>query len=286
MKRVLKCFGVGLDRFFKHKRLLLVFYLPNLFLALIIAMPIGSLIDRFLGRSSMRESLVAGIDWDFLFEFIHYNYDSLASLGGLVLVVPVAYLVLSLFLSGGALSVCKSDAKYSPVRFWGGGALYFGRILRLALLSLPLLAGLLCVRFLADLGVEIFFSDDPYENVVYWAGWIKVVLGYVGLLLYWIIFDYARIDLVLTDETKVRRSLGRSFKFVFSNFGRTSALALLIFVSGALVLGLYLLLSRAFGASHVYAIALLFMAQQLYILARMTLRILALFSQMELRRGL
>ncbi|MCP4604011.1 MAG: hypothetical protein GY847_26400 [Proteobacteria bacterium] len=282
MKTISKCLSRGLRQLKKQKRLILPYYLANLFFALLVALPVGLLLKAFANGSLMQKHSTVGIQWDFLLEFIHYNKHAQSSLIGLAVVAAAAYWTLNLFLSGGALALFAGNEKYSPRAFWGGNARFFGRFARLGLMVLLILVLLLCARFVVDFGVWLVFGSDPYQYILYWSGWIKVGLGYIGILLTYMIFDYARIDLVLRNETKTRRSLWRSVKLVCTNLQTTTTLALILFVIGAALPVLFLGLLGLAIAPNTATLILLFSLQQLYIISRMILRLTSYASQMEL----
>ncbi|MEE9554976.1 MAG: hypothetical protein V3W18_11820 [candidate division Zixibacteria bacterium] len=263
----------GFGQTWANKRLIAVFYLVNLILGLAIAIPIAGLVDSFVGKSMIRDSLAAGMDWNFLFEFLDINHKQLPGMGNLFFFIPLIFVLSILFLSGGAIGVFAGHEKYKPSEFWGNCGQYFGRFFRLALMSIPLLAILFSIRLLAD-GIErLFFGADPYENLAYWFGVAKIGLGIIGLLLYGLVLDYARIYMVINDEIKSRVALWRGLKFAVGNIGRTFSLALILFLTGLAVLFVYYHLSNLLSSSHVAIILLLVLFQQIYILWRVILRL-------------
>ena len=42
-----------------------------------------------------------------------------------------------------------------------------------------------------------------------WGGWVRTGVGYIGILSYLIVFDYARIYTVMTDESSMRKAMWR-----------------------------------------------------------------------------
>jgi len=281
MTVVLAALRTGLTLVARHKRLIVPFYLTNLLFGLLITLPLGALLDEFVGGSLVRERLGQTMDYDLLVEFLFKNGKALASLQGLILVVPGVYWLLALFLSGGAMVVYTNDT-YRPNLFWGASAEHFAPFARLALWSLPLLALLFSLRFLEPLFQRLIFGSDPYEYVLYWGAWIKMGLGYLGLLLFGIVFDYARLNLVITGDRKARRALWRALVFAARSPGRTFALAFILIATGWLALAIYYPLSTALSAPNWFVVVALFVLQQLYILIRLVLRLTYYSSQLTL----
>ena len=280
------CVRSGVAGLWANKRMLLPFYLANLFFGLLVMIPFAYALDDFIGMSMMREKLGGGMDYDFLFEFPHYAGNGLSSVTGMVTLVPFAYWLAALFLSGGALAVFAGGARYTPSLFWSGAAAYFGRFVRLAIMVLPIMIALFCLRYLASLFQWVFFGSDPYEYVTYWGAWIKMGLGYIGLILGGLFFDYARIHMVLTDARKARLSLRHGIRFAAGRPAKTLGLALLIFASGWLTLFAYYVVSGLLAVPSWVVLMVLVIVQQIYIVWRMALRLTAYSSQMMLYRRL
>lgn len=282
---MLNSLQTGLARMWANKRMVLVFYLASFFFGLLMLMPMRSIMNSFIGNSFLGAELGGRLDMDFLFEFIKNKSEAAQAFGGLMLIVPAAYWLFSLFLSGGAFAVFAGE-KYTPTFFWGMSAKYFGRFFRLSLWSLPVLGIMLLLQFL-ETGVQrLFFGSDPYQYITYWGGWIKFALVQIGILLYSMVLDYARIHAVLTDERKMRRSLWRGLMFAFGHFGKTFGLALSFFVIGAIVLAIYNPLANSLTAANTLVVLVLFLLQQVYMFFRMMLRLGLFASELQLYRGL
>lgn len=269
-----------------HKRLLVIFYLANLFFGSLLLLPLRALMQDFIGASTLGARLSGNLDMDFLFEFLKYHEGAVSVFMALVFIVPAAHWLATLFLSGGAFAVFAQDAKYEAAFFWGSAAKYFGRFLRLGLWSVPIFALLFCVQFLETGLQRLLWGKDPYQNIVYWGGWIKVGLRALSFLIFGMILDYARIHAVLGEESAARVSLRQGLNFVFANFLQTFGLALLLFIAGAIVLVIYNPLANSLAAPSWLIVLMLFVLQQFYMLFRTLLRLTSYASQLHLYREL
>jgi hypothetical protein len=258
-----------------------VLYLANLIFALLLTLPFWAMVDSFGGR------LVGGLDVNFLIELTSYNETALAGLVAPMLFVAAVYVLASLFFSGGALAVLSGGEGYRPLVFWGQAAKLFGRFLRLLAWSLLVLATL-SLAPLAAYGVQrLVYGSDPYETVVFWGFCLQAGLALVGLFVYRIVLDYARIHAVQTDEKRMRVSLWNGVRFTFRNFGRTFGLALLLLLAGLLAIALYRPIAQTLSASaNATVILAMFFLQQLYVLWRTALRVTRYASELELFRVL
>ncbi|MEE9168268.1 MAG: hypothetical protein V3U73_00810 [bacterium] len=283
---IIKSLQAGLAQMRANKRMLIVFYLSNLFFGLILMLPFRGVLSNFVGNSKMGEKLAGRFDMNFLFEFVENNDQIADMFGTLVPLVPIIFWLFLLFLSGGAFAVFAGGDKYMPAAFWGGCAGYFGRFIRLVLWSLPVGAVLFCLQFLVPLFQKLFFGSDPYQNITYWGGWIKFGLRYISIILFALLLDYARIHAVMTDERKMRLSVWNALKFIYANFLKAFGLAFLLFLIGVVMLVVYNLIADTMSAPAAFVVILLLLFQQTYMIARMMLRLTVYSSQLNLFRGL
>ena len=283
---ILTALKSGIAQMWANKRLVLVFYLANLFFGLILMLPFRAAVSKFIGFSFMSEKLGQRFDMDFLFEFIKYGNISPSTIAGMMMITAAAYWLFMLFLSGGAFSIFANDEKYMPNLFWGSAAKYFGRFIRLALWSLPVFAILFCLQFLWTAIERLFFGSDPYQYISYWGNWLKVGLRYISIILFGLVLDYARVYTVQFNEHVMRKALWQGIKFIFSNLLQTFSLALLLFIIGAIAVAIYYPIANILSAPYAFILILLFLLQQLYIFFRMMLRLTLYSSQLKLYRTL
>ncbi|HEV8538625.1 MAG TPA: hypothetical protein VGR15_06840 [Bacteroidota bacterium] len=272
----------GIKLSLHNRRLIFVYYLANLVFALIVMVPFRSTLMSFAGNTLMGEKLAGRMDMDFAVEFIVRNSTTLGSLTFLLLVAAWLYWIFNLYLSGGAYVVLASGETYDPVRFWGNAGNYFGRFIRLFLWSIPLLVVFYCIQFVVPLVVRLVWGSDPYQSILWWSRWVRVGLAYWGILMYLIVFDYARIFAIMTDEPGMGKALRRGFRFSFKHVVTTFGISLTLFATGFLMLLVYNPLADALHAPNVFAIVALLIVQQTYIFLRMALRLTLYASQAHL----
>ena len=100
------------------------------------------------------------------------------------------------------------------------------------------------------------------------------------------VFDYARIAAILEEQPGTLRALGRGLRFVFRH--PVSVLALAVMV-GLCVIGLVALrtvLAPGVGEATALGIALVFLLGQLFVAARLALRLTLVGAELALYRGL
>ncbi|MDW7680315.1 MAG: hypothetical protein SCK70_07100 [bacterium] len=276
----------GIKQLRKNIRMVLLYYLLNLAFALVIAIPFRFIFADYIGSSLMGERLAAKMDMDFLFEFLIHNSKALSSISGALIIVAVLYWLLQLFLSGGALAVLSSGESYSAIPFWKGAAQYFGKFLRLSLWALPVLVILLLLPQLWNWLRILFWGSDPAESVIYYSAWLKMGVRYLCILLFALIFDYARIHAVIANERKMRISLVVGMKFSLKHIMKTLGLSLLFFIAGGVAMLIYNPIADLLSNPAAYLILILFLLQQLYMFWRMALKITKFSSQLHLFNSL
>lgn len=276
----------GFARLWANRRLILIFYLANLFFALIVALPFRAVLGHFIGDSRMGEKLAGPIDMDFLLEFLHYNPALRGTTLMLALAAFAAYSLANLFLSGGAYAALMSDEKYSSSRFWGNSAHFFGRFFRLFLWGLPVFGALFCLQWAVSGLRGVIFGNDPYEYAIYWSQWMELALRWYALFQFLIIFDYARIYTVKNDARGMAKALFEGLRFTLKNFRRTFTLAFAITLLGILGLLIYNPLANLLSAPNAAAILALFLWQQGFMLFRAFLRLGLYSGQAQLYRHL
>jgi hypothetical protein len=185
-------------------------------------------------------------------------------------------------MSGGAYTIFLEGETYSAQVFWDNAAKYFWRFFRLGLWSLPVFAIFFSIQFLEPLVVQLIWGKDPYQYITWWGAWVRVGLGYIGILLYLIVFDYARIRTILHDEHKMRKALWNGITFAFKNFFVTLGISLTLFISGIVLLIMYNPVADDLHAPTATIILMLFILQQLYMYLRMLIRMTLYASQARL----
>jgi hypothetical protein len=278
--------GTGLARVSRVKRAIVVYYLVNLLFGLAVAYPLSVALRNFAGNSLMSRSLLGGIDADFLFEFIRYNNGALSVTSGIIVAAAILYAFVGLFLSGGAFSILTVSERYKPATFWSNAGRFFGRFVRLGLWSIPAFIVFYLLQFIVPLLVRVFFGSDPYQYITYWSAIVRTGVGYIGILLYYMVMDYGRIYTVLTDERSMRRALWRGVRFTFGHLGNTLGISALLFVLGACVLVLYNLVANPLESSGAILLLVLILVQQLYVFFRMWLKLTLYASEVALYESL
>lgn len=189
----------GLREVWRCKRLVFPVYLANLLTAVFAVLPVYLTLHRLTAHRPAAEQLVYRWDLEVLAELVMDNPELLSQLQGVMLFVPLAYLVLSQVLLGGVLGALWSYER-PTLRQFGSDA--FGHlpgllwVLAWSALPYALAVGLSGVAYVA------------MEGRAWWAIALSMVPGLVLLLWTDAALDFARVETVTgTTRSSIKRVL-------------------------------------------------------------------------------
>ncbi len=299
----------GLRRVNRAPLVVLGMFLVTLFVALPLSLALRGMIQAHLGASLEADTLAAGANADWWQEFSAQAAGLattfvpsvigfgavLDNLSGLLDNVPVAttvagatlaWLVIWSFLSGGVLDRLARNRPTRTAGFFAACGTHFWRFLRLGFL------GWFVYLFLFRTLHDLIFQDAFYRLVrdltVERQAFAIRLAGYVifGALLVFcvMLFDFARVRIVVEDRRSALGALIASVRFVRRNFGRVVALYLLNGLLFVVLLALYAVATPGAPRSGLHAIVVLLIGE-LYILARHYLKLLFYASETALFQG-
>jgi hypothetical protein len=265
------------------KRFIVLFYSCNLLIAAMVAWPMSLAISGFAGNSLSARALVSRLDPVVLFEFIRYNGGVISLAGGLIVAAFCLQWFVMLFLSAGILAYYLGEGHRTSAHFWTATAIYSGRFFRLFLWSIPWLLLFYGIQFLELLGVRIVGGSDPASNMTYWGTWVRVAIGFLGIILYETALDYAKIDLLVTGEYRTRSSMLAGLRMMFRHPVKTIGLSLSFFLISMALLAGYIDLAPVLGPARGFVLILAILLQQCYIFLRTTIKLSLLAAEVRMR---
>ena len=281
-------------------------FVVTLLAALPLALTMRGLIETHLGRSLMAAQAADGVNWDWWQEFTSQATGlgttltpsvigfaaTLDSIGGVldaqpeILAVAAAlatYLLVWIFLSGGILD---RYARQRPTRahgFFAAAGVFFWRFLRLGLVAAV-------VYWFLFAYVHVWLFDDWYtratrnldveRTALLWRAGMYAIFGAL-LAAANVVFDYAKVRLVVEDRRSALGALSASLAFILRNPGRVFCLYALNTGVFLLVVALWALAAPGAGDAGA-SMWLGVLATQIYIAARLALKLQFLASQTSL----
>ena len=296
----------GLKRAVSAPAILIGVFAVTFAMTVPLALTVRGMLQDHLGASLAADTAAEGVNYDWWQEFmpqaaglgstftpavvgfaaVLYNVSSL--LDGEAPIAPVAgalgaYVLVWTFLLGG---IVDRYARQRPTRshgFFAASGVFFLRFLRLAFI-----AGLTYWFLFAYVHEWIF--EDWYSAVTRdlavertafaWRVLMYLVFGTV-LVAINTVFDYAKIRAVVEDRRSMLGALAASIRFVTRNPGRVFGLFALNAVVFLAVLGVWSVIAPGAGRAGA-AMWLAFAVGQLYLIARLFVKLHVLASQTSL----
>jgi hypothetical protein len=281
-------------------------YATTFLLALPLALTMRSALRAHLGASLVSESAAGGVNYDWWQEFTSQaaglsttftpsiigfaaTLDSVSSvLDGLREIAPIAAAI-TLYLGAWTMLIGGIIDRYARQRathahgFFAASGVHFFRLLRLALVSALVYWWLftyvhqwLFLEWFADRARIMSVERDVFFwRVVLYAGF-GIVLAAVN-----VVFDYAKIRLVVEDRRSALGALSAATRFAWRNRGRVAVLYALN--AGTFLVLVAIWAAIAPGTSGAGpAMWLTFGLSQAYLIARLVLKLQFLASQTAL----
>lgn len=305
---VWQAWGEGWRRVLRAPWLIIGLWVVTLLLALPLAMTLRGMLIEHLGSSLAAGPAVSGVNFDWWNEFLAQaagigqtfvpailgfaavlkNLSSIADATTLPTVIAsavTANIVLSTFLLGGVLDRLARDRATGAYAFFAASGVFFFRFLRLGLIAAvvywllfvrlhPLLFDRLFTRLTHDVTVER--TAFGYRLLLYLL--FALLVAAINL-----IFDYAKIRLVVEDRRSALGALAAALRFIRRNPGSAIGLYLVNTALFAAVIAFYALAAPG-AAGGAVAIAAFF-AGQLYVVLRVMGRLIFAASQIALFQG-
>jgi hypothetical protein len=293
-------------------KLVIGLWLVNLIVALPVAGLMGASIGNSVGGSLVDENLRDGFDMYWFGEYreeakgIETSFTPTVTGAGafysnleawsngrlfseyLPLVgVGVLYGLLWSFLMGGVLDrFARPSESAVRARFAQAGGIYFFRFLRLALISAVLYFLIFWLhRWMFD-WLESLTRDMTREWSVLWSSLSVYLLTAFLLTLVHMSFGYAKIATVVENRRVMLLAALRGFGFVLSFPGKTIGLYYGLVAVGAIMLALYSVVAPGAGQSNYATIFLAFVIGQLFLIAKLIMRLTLYGAQTSLFKAL
>lgn len=301
-----RSFAEGWRRVLRAPAVLVGVFALTFLLALPLAVAMRGAIENHLGRSVVAAAVADGVDNDWWQEFLGQAtglsstftpsvigfaavLDNISSLvEARQPVTPVAaalaaYMLGWLFLSGGILD---RYARQRPTRahgFFAACGVYFFRFLRLGIiagLAYWLLFTYAGGWLISDLFADINRDLGSERTAMLWG---FALYGTLGLLMLFVnvVIDYAKVRAVVEDRRSMLFAVVAAIGFIARNPGRVLGLYTLNALVFLLVLTIWMLVAPGAGGAGA-GMWLGFAAGQIYLLARLAMKLQFLASQTAL----
>jgi hypothetical protein len=208
----------------------------------------------------------------FLYDFF-FRWEINRASTSLLFLLSLLYVCVNSFLSGAFIGVYSKEYPFSFTEFLTEGARYFGKFFRITLVALLIyfLFFNVVVGWM-NTSIARWTQAEASETVPYAYYMIRniVVLSLFSFLS--MIFDYARVRMVVDDRTSSLAASAAGTKFAVMNIRSTYGLYLLLCLVGFVLIALYALMEKLVPQDSYWPLLFLFVLQQCYMLARFWLK--------------
>lgn len=259
----------------KNKKLWFLLWLVNALMAAIAALPVFALLSAELDHSLSAAPMMDRFNLDFMAELFFKYYDANPYIVFSVMTLALVYTVVTLLTTGGTLAVFAStERRFNAPLFFRGCGVYFWRFFRLLILAL-IFYGIFVVGFNNLLARLLTFLTRTWtqEKFVLLLSWMRLLTVAFLFLVVNMIFDYAKVRMVIDDKRSAVGSTVKSIKFVLKNFRKTFALFLFCVLMGLIIIAIYNPLEQWLPQNGKRGVILVFLLQELFILARVYVRL-------------
>ena len=295
----------------KASQMVVLLFLINFIFSLFLAIPLYHSLKESIGQSQVGEKMTESFDYLWWQEFrdksqglektftpsligkgaLLNNLESLVEMRVLeappiVLTTGFLYIILHIFLAGGILSIFNKEIpRFSMKGFFKGAGIYFSRFLLLMLVSwlFFLAIGIFLKRGLDSI-LDNVSRNSISEVTPFYLGLLFSAIIYFFLLFVQMVFDYARLKIVMEERRNILKVTWEAFGFVFRHLGSTLGLFYLIFIGSAAASVIYIFIKELIPQSAFLGVLAAFVFQQMFIFAVIWIRCWLYTSQMQLYR--
>lgn len=203
----------------------------------------------------------------------------------LLFLISLVYVCVNTFLAGGFVGIYSRDYRSSFPEFLMECAKYFGKFFRITLVALIIyyLFFFVIVDWINN-SISDWTQGNASETVPYAYYMIRNVVVLVLLSFLFMIFDYARIRMVVDDRTSALGATVAGARFAVPRLVRTYGLYLLLTAIGFVLIVIYAVIEKSLPQSAYWPLVFLFVFQQLYMVARLWLKATFYASQITMYR--
>jgi hypothetical protein len=262
----------------KKRGLVGVIYLANILFALSLTLPMNANFEA-LAKTALADELIDGFFVDHFFDFWQQYSAAFGTSFQFVLVLAGFYLLLNTFFAGGILAILSREQEFGFREFMYASVTFFGRNLRLFLISVAILIVFVLVFVLA-----IFTPLNNYAstltadsaNRIFISG---LCIGIIFIGLWNMLFDYAKIAIFTHNKKSALMGFVHGAGFALKNFPKATMLYFLNFGIVIFLFFTYLAVESLFRNNTLTQTYLLLFIQQIFILSRIWMKISFFASQ-------
>lgn len=235
--KILRAYAYGWKLVFRMPGLLLFIYLAQLAFAILVALPLKTLLDSIAGQRTFAGKTFEDLDFTVISEIINQYGDFMPAYLGQGMITLIIFILFYLFLTGGILVILlRENRRFSKVRFWVGSGRFFGKLLG-SFLFFSFLHGLVIGIFLVIFSLRAgnILDMESDQWILKWTAWMIPLLFALELIIA-LIHDHVKIAIAQDPAMGLLQIIRKRSGWVAGHFMDAFGLYVLVFLSGAILI--------------------------------------------------
>jgi len=255
----------------KNRKFIFLLWGTNVALALVLTIPVFSMLQEFLQHSNWSNLLALNFNYFWLEQFLNSNKNIFDKLPLLFMSIIGINVLLQQLYQGGLIAVLNNPKKNHISDFFYSGVKFWYRFVKVSLIVLLTYILLFIVNTKID---ALILSVTQKINSVSLDLLLRTIKYLVLLFLIGIISlfsEYVRIYVVLKDIVKIRKAVKYILVFLRQKFVLVFTVFFLVSLIGAAGAVIYNLVAILIPRSPFYFLILTFILQQMLIIFRLVI---------------
>ena len=252
-------------------KLLITMWAITLAMILLVAMPLRMELKIIFSKSFATERFLDGFDTGLIGD-MGPAFNSLlgsATYGGFLLLTG-GYLLYTFFAGGLFARYTMAYGSFKVSSFLKSSAHNFFTYLGIGIIMFLITVLWTLVIIGIPVGVTSAVTGDPFSTMT--VSRIMIVIWLLGLPLWFLVADRARVWIATTGTRKVFRALGAGFSSLRKGFKVSYFAVLIVFLANLVFLGLFIVFTAGTLPERGLMISLFFIATQVMFLLRLYLK--------------
>jgi len=289
MMFILSSFVEGVKNVWTNKFLVGTMFLFKLVFSLALLSPLYVMFSASFAKNVKASNFLTWFDLSLFIDFVYYWRKALSIYLLMFILVCGVAMVVFIFLSGGFWGILRDGVKNSGQnsrmqRFFGYCGKYFWGMFKISLFMIVLyFIALFIFLFLSAILNSVVGKGSLWE-ITSWRMIAKFLIGVLLFFLVNMIGDYLRIFFIENFGERFLKVVGKTFKFLLTNFFRT--LSLYYFLSVILTIAIFVYLGLTKGMNAMpqtgFFIVLTLLIQQIFVVFSSFYRLVYYSSQLVL----
>lgn len=272
--KIIEILKLGIKNTGHNRKFLLILWCTNACLAVILTLPIYSMLIDNLGHSLLSDQLAVEFNYFWFVQFMSLYDTTLQELPLLFYAVVGIYLLMQTLYFGGLVAVFDNLKKNHVTDFFYGGVRYWYRFMKVLIISLFFFAIAFFIDDLINSLVTEIFKDTEmvFTEFVLRSLRYLILLFLIGVVT--IISDYSKVSMAIDEEMSARKGIGNAIIFIKNNFRILFTVFFLVAIIGAVGGLVYNIVETYVPRTPFYFLIISFILQQMLIIFRLFTKML------------